>query len=62
MRHAAGKMVVINDLVRSALGLGMVYLATRLLSRSPVVRTDGPRSVRAAYTLKEIADLATQAG
>jgi hypothetical protein len=35
---------------------------TRLLSRSPVVHVDGPRSVAAAFTPAEALDLAQRAG
>ncbi len=62
MGEAAQHRVVINDLVRSPTSLILVYLATRLFSSSHVVHTDGPRSVRAAYTLEEIRTMAEKAG
>jgi len=62
MREAAGKLVLANDLVRSPLGLGLAYAGTRLLSASPVVRVDGVRSVRAAWTVDEIGAMAARAG
>ena len=62
MGEAARHLVVINDLVRSPASLMLVYLATRLFSSSQVVHTDGPRSVRAAYTLEEIRTMAEKAG
>jgi SAM-dependent methyltransferase len=55
-------LLLVNDLDRSLRGLLLAYLATRLLSASPVVHIDGPLSVRAAFTLAEARALAEQAG
>lgn len=61
--HAAARvLLVVSDLDRSRVGLALAYLGTRLLSRSPVVHTDGPRSVRAAFTPEEATALAAEAG
>ena len=61
--HAAGaSMFVASDLVRSRRGYVLSRIATRWLSRSPVVHTDGPLSVRAALTSHELHDLTQQAG
>ena len=54
--------VVVNDLRRSRAGYGAAVVGTRLLSRSPVVHIDGPRSVRAAFTVGELRALAERAG
>jgi SAM-dependent methyltransferase len=62
MGEAAGRLVLINDLLRSRSGLLLVYLATRLLSRSDVVHVDGVRSIRAAFTMAEARALAGRAG
>lgn len=62
MAAATRHLVLVNDLVRSRLGLMAVYLATRLVTTSSVVRVDGPRSVRAAFTLEEARNLARAAG
>jgi 2-polyprenyl-3-methyl-5-hydroxy-6-metoxy-1,4-benzoquinol methylase len=62
MAGAAGRMVLINDLVRSPAGWVLAYLGTRLLSRSAVVHTDGLRSVEGAFTLTEARALAERAG
>lgn len=62
MRGAAGAMVVVSDLSRSRLGLIAAQLACHLLTTSPVVRTDGPRSVKAAFTAQEAHGLAQAAG
>lgn len=62
MKAAAGRLVLVSDLVRGRLNLGLVTAACRALSRSPVVHFDGPASVRAAYTPAELRALADQAG
>lgn len=59
---AARKMVLINDLERSNLGYALAWFGTRLLSRSAVVHTDGPLSVRAAFTKAGMLRLAHEAG
>lgn len=58
----AGRVVLVNDLSRCRVNLALVWLATRLLSRSPVVHEDGPLSVRAAFTPAEARLLAERAG
>lgn len=62
MKRAAGKMVLVNDLVRSSLNLLMVQIASRLVTRCDVVHVDGPLSVRAAFTVEEFRTLADRAG
>jgi 2-polyprenyl-3-methyl-5-hydroxy-6-metoxy-1,4-benzoquinol methylase len=62
MGRAAGKLVLVNDLARSPVNYLLVRFACRLLSRSPVVRFDGPASVRAAFTPKEVRSVADEAG
>jgi 2-polyprenyl-3-methyl-5-hydroxy-6-metoxy-1,4-benzoquinol methylase len=58
----AHRMILVNDLVRSRAGFLLAYVGTRLLSTSPVVHTDGPRSVEAAFTRHEALALARRAG
>lgn len=62
MRAAARRMVLVSDLRRTRLGYAMAYVASRLFSRSRVVRTDALLSVRAAYTMEEFMALAHEAG
>jgi SAM-dependent methyltransferase len=62
MGAAAGRLVLVNDLVRGRAGLLLAKVGTRLLSRSPVVHVDGPRSVEAAFTVEEARALAERAG
>jgi SAM-dependent methyltransferase len=62
MKDAAGSLVLVNDLARSRFNLMCVWLACHGLSRSRVVRFDGPASVRSAYTAEEARLLAERAG
>jgi 2-polyprenyl-3-methyl-5-hydroxy-6-metoxy-1,4-benzoquinol methylase len=61
MALAAGRLVLVNDLVRSRAGLLLARVATRVLSLSPVVHVDGPRSVEGAFTVEEARSLAARA-
>jgi len=55
-RHA----LLINDLIRSRVHLGLVCLSTPLF-RSRLTKHDAPASVRQAYTIGELRDLLRQA-
>lgn len=56
------RSVLISDLVRSPIGYLLAYVGCRLLSGSPIVRSDGPVSVAAAFTPAEALALAGRAG
>jgi 2-polyprenyl-3-methyl-5-hydroxy-6-metoxy-1,4-benzoquinol methylase len=56
-----GTAVLVQDLLRTRLGYLLAVMAGRLLTRSPIVMEDGPRSVRAAFSLDEVRDLASRA-
>ena len=56
------RLVLVSDLVRSRAAWVLTRLGTRLLSRSPVVHTDGPRSVEGAFTVSEARSLLDDAG
>ncbi len=58
----AGRAVLVQDLMRTRLGYLLALAAGRVLTRSPMVRVDGPRSVRAAFSLEEVRALASKAG
>ncbi len=62
MKAATDRLVLVNDLARGRFSFCAVWVASRLLSRSPVVHTDGPLSVRGAFTVPEMAALAEAAG
>jgi 2-polyprenyl-3-methyl-5-hydroxy-6-metoxy-1,4-benzoquinol methylase len=56
------KLLLVSDLERCRTGLWLAHIVGRLLTTSSVVHTDGPRSVRAAFTPAEAERLAEQAG
>lgn len=56
------RLVIVDDLVRSRTVWVGAWLTTRLVTRSPVVHVDGPRSVQGAFTADELASLAARAG
>jgi SAM-dependent methyltransferase len=62
MAGAAGSMILVNDLIRSPAGFWLAQVGCRLLSRSPIVRHDGPASVQSAFSLAEARELAARAG
>ena len=62
MENAAGRAVLVNDLARSRFNYCAVWAACRALTRSRVVRFDGPASVRSAFTPREALALAARAG
>ncbi len=62
MREAAGRAVLVDDLVRSRWGHALAWMGCRLLSRSRVVHHDGPVSVEAAFTPAEVLEMARAAG
>jgi ubiquinone/menaquinone biosynthesis C-methylase UbiE len=62
MTAAAGIGVVVNDLLRRRLSLGLVWLATHLFRCHPIARHDGPLSVRRSYSRDELRVLAEKAG
>lgn len=61
MSNAATTLLA-NDLIRSRLGYQLAWWGCRLLTRSPIVHFDGPRSVEGAFSRDEIRDLARRAG
>jgi 2-polyprenyl-3-methyl-5-hydroxy-6-metoxy-1,4-benzoquinol methylase len=62
MAAAARRAVLIDDLLRSHAGYMLAWLGGRIITRSPLVHTDGPLSVRAAFCLSEVRRLANRAG
>jgi 2-polyprenyl-3-methyl-5-hydroxy-6-metoxy-1,4-benzoquinol methylase len=62
MAQAARRCVLVDDLRRNRLGYFFAWAGARLLTRSHIVHTDGPLSVRAAFTIAEMCRLAHSAG
>lgn len=62
MKELATQRVLVNDLRRTRLGYVLAWAGCRLLTRSPIVHTDGPLSVRAAFSVDEVQRLADESG
>lgn len=62
MAESTRHLMLINDLRRTRLGYWLAWGGCRLLTRSPIVHTDGPISVAAAFSVEEAEQLAQQAG
>ena len=62
MADATNQLVLVNDLRRSVGGWMLAHAAARLFTRSDVVHTDAPLSVKAALTMNEIRELAAGVG
>ena len=62
MREATRGLVLVDDLRRTRLGYWAAWVGCRLLTRSPIVHVDGPRSVQAAFSEAEVRELACAAG
>ena len=62
MAIATRHSVFINDLVRNRRGYLLARFVSRVLTRSPIVHSDGPDSVAGAFTTKELREMADQAG
>ena len=61
--HRIGRMgFIVNDLNRSRVAHATIFLLTRLLTQNRLTRHDAPVSVMNAFTPKEFAQLAAQAG
>jgi 2-polyprenyl-3-methyl-5-hydroxy-6-metoxy-1,4-benzoquinol methylase len=62
MAAAARRVVLVSDLRRCYWGLGLAFSASRLVTRCRIVHEDAVRSVRAAFTAKELLEMAEAAG
>jgi SAM-dependent methyltransferase len=62
MKRCTEQVIAVDDLLRSPAGYTLAWAGTRLLTRSRVVHADGPVSVRAAFTVPEVRQLADDAG
>jgi SAM-dependent methyltransferase len=62
MRRVSRLGIVVNDVVRWWPGVWGAWAMSRLFSRNPLTRHDGPLSVRRAYTRPELRELAARAG
>lgn len=62
MADAAERLALISDLRRTRVGYLLATLVSRVVTRSPVVRVDGPLSVAAAFTPDEVLEMARRNG
>ncbi|HMC11182.1 MAG TPA: methyltransferase domain-containing protein, partial [Pirellulaceae bacterium] len=62
MAAATRRLVLVSDLRRCRYGLALAYVASRVLTRCPVVHVDAIRSVRAAFTMTELQQMAAKVG
>lgn len=62
MSNLTRHLMLVNDLRRTRTGYWLAWAGCRLLTRSPIVHTDGPLSVAGAFTMSEVAELAEQSG
>ncbi len=62
MARATKQCVLVDDLRRTRFGYAYAWFGGRLITRSRIVHTDGPLSVRAAFTIEEAQQLARDAG
>jgi 2-polyprenyl-3-methyl-5-hydroxy-6-metoxy-1,4-benzoquinol methylase len=53
---------IVMDLERSAIAYTVLWSLTRLISRNPLTRHDGPLSIERAYIRSEVAKIAASAG
>ncbi|CAN5345802.1 hypothetical protein BH18GEM1_BH18GEM1_11730 [soil metagenome] len=58
MCRVSRRLVVVNDLVRSWVAAGSIWVLTRVLSANPLIRHDGPLSVLKSFLPGELAALA----
>jgi len=62
MAAACEHILLVQDLRRTSLGYALAWLGLHTLTRSSVARTDGLTSVRSAFQIEEVRDLARHAG
>lgn len=62
MCRVSRRLVLINDLVRSRIAAGSIWLLARLTSRNRLIRHDGPLSVLKAFLPQELLALARAGG
>lgn len=62
LARVARRGILVHDLRRGAWPQLVTWIVLRLVSRSPVIRYDGPISIRRGYLPAELLDLARHAG
>jgi SAM-dependent methyltransferase len=62
MCRVSRRVVLVNDLVRSWVAAGSIWILSRLVSKNRLIRHDGPLSVMKAFRPGELLSLARAAG
>ena len=62
MQSIARRGIIVNDLSRGDAWYALVWIGSRIVTRSHVVHIDGPRSIASAFTPREFDLLAMKAG
>ncbi len=62
MQAATRHTLLVSDLSRNRIGYVLAWCGIRILTRSPICHVDGPLSVSAAFTPREMRQLANEAG
>lgn len=62
MAQSSCRTLLVQDLRRTVAGYLLAFGVLRMISRSEVAHTDGPRSVEGAFSLQEARELAHRAG
>ncbi|MGH7544227.1 MAG: methyltransferase domain-containing protein, partial [Gemmatimonadota bacterium] len=62
MCRVSRRVVLVNDLVRSWIAAGSIWVLSRLVSQNRLIRHDGPLSVLKAFRPAELLSLARAAG
>jgi hypothetical protein len=62
MCRSSRRVVVVNDLVRSRVAAGAIWILTRLFTNNRLVQFDGPLSIRKAFIPDELIALARAVG
>ena len=62
MAEASEAVLLVQDLRRTRLGYLFAWIGAHTLTGSDVVRVDGPRSVRGAFTTDEVRSICSDAG
>lgn len=62
MASSARRLLLVLDLERTLMNWWLIWAGARLLTRSPVVHVDSALSMHAAFTRKELAQLALRSG
>jgi 2-polyprenyl-3-methyl-5-hydroxy-6-metoxy-1,4-benzoquinol methylase len=57
MRQATDGLLLVNDVRRTTVGYWLAKWVSRVLTRSPIVHVDAPRSIERAFTLAEVREL-----